>query len=84
MNRYSATPTIPMATQRQFRLGVPFLLIWVLLLPFVLLLAPLVFVACLAMEIDPVQGVSIYWQLFSSLRGLSVEVEDPGARIRIY
>ena len=84
MNHYPATPTIHMATQRQFRLWVPLLLIWVLLLPFVLLLAPLVFVACLAVEIDPVQGVSIYWELFSSLRGLSVEVEDPGARIRIY
>ena len=84
MNRYSSTHTIPMATKRQFHLWIPLLLIWVVLLPFVLLLAPLVFVACLVMGVDPIQGVSVYWQLFSSLRGLRVEVEDPGARIRIH
>jgi len=83
MNRYSLTQTIPMATKRQFRLWIPFLLIWVLLLPFVLLLVPLVFVACLVEGIDPIQGLSVYWELFSSLRGLRVEVEAPGARIRI-
>jgi len=83
MNRYSLTQTIPMATKRQFRLWIPFLLIWVLLLPFVLLLVPLVFVACVVEGIDPIQGLSVYWELFSSLRGLRVEVEAPGARIRI-
>jgi len=84
MTHYSSTHTLPMATKRQFRLWIPLLLIWVLLLPFVLLLAPLVFVACLVAKVDPVQGVLVYWRLFSSLRGLRVEVEDPGARIRIY
>jgi len=84
MNYYSSTRTIRMATKRQFHIWIPLLVIWVLLLPFVLLLVPLVFVACLVAKVDPLQGVSVYWQLFSSLRGLRVEVEDPGARIRIY
>jgi len=84
MNPYSSADTVPMAAKRQFRLWIPLLLIWVLLLPFVLLLAPLVFVACLVMAVDPIRGVSVYWQFFSSLRGLRVEVEDPGARIRIH
>jgi hypothetical protein len=84
MNPYSSTGTIPVAAKRQFRVWIPFLVIWVLLLPFVLLLAPLVFVACLVKGIDPIQGVSVYWELFSSLRGLRVEVEAPGARIRIH
>ena len=84
MNPYSSANTVPMATKRQFRLWIPLLLIWVLLLPFVLLLAPLVFAACLVERVDPIRGVWIYWELFSSLRGLRVEVEDPGARIRIH
>ena len=84
MNPHSSADTIPMATKRQFHLWIPLLLVWVLLLPFVLLLTPLVFVACLVERVDPIRGVSVYWQLFSSLRGLRVEVEDPGARIRIY
>jgi hypothetical protein len=58
-------------------------LVWVLLLPFVLLLAPLVFVSCLVAQVDPIRGVSVYWEVFSSLRGLRVEVEDPSARIRM-
>ena len=84
MNPYSSADAVPMATKRQFRLWIPLLLIWVLLLPFVLLLSPFVFAACLVMGVDPVRGVSVYWELFSSLRGLRVEVEEPGARIRIY
>jgi hypothetical protein len=28
--------------------------------------------------------VSVYWEVFNSLRGLRVEVDDPGARIRIH
>jgi len=84
MNPYSSADTAPMATKRQFRLWIPLLLIWVLLLPFVLLLAPLVFAVCLVKGVDPIRGVSVYWSLFSSLRGLRVEVEDPGARIRIH
>jgi hypothetical protein len=69
--------------RRQFHLFIPFVLVWVLLLPFVLLLAPLVFVACLVAQVDPIRGASVYWQVFSSLRGLRVEVEDPSARIRM-
>jgi len=84
MNPCSSAPTIPMATKRQFRLWIPLLLIWVLLLPLVLLLAPLVLAVCLVKGLDPIRGVSVYWELFSSLRGLRVEVEDPGARIRIH
>ena len=69
--------------RRQFRLWIPFLVVWALLLPFVLLLAPVVFLACLVAQVDPIRGVSVYWQIFSSLRGLRVDVEDPNARIRL-
>lgn len=66
-----------------FLLTLPLWLIWVLLLPFVLLLTPFVFVACPFVRVNPFQGVSVYWRLFSALWGLQVEVEDPGCRIRI-
>lgn len=58
-------------------------MVWVLLLPFVLLLAPLVFVACLAVRIDPLQGVAVYWQLINALRGLRIVVDDPNAPVSI-
>jgi hypothetical protein len=68
---------------RRFRLWIPLLLVWVLLLPFVLLLAPFVFVACLIAGVNPLRGVTLYWQVFNSLRGLRVEVDDPHAKVRI-
>ena len=82
MNSYCSVDVIT-TKPKHFRLWIPFLLVWILLLPFVLLLAPLVFVACLVARVGPFRGVAVYWQVFNSLRGLRVEVEDPNARIRI-
>jgi hypothetical protein len=69
--------------RRRFPLWVPILLVWALLLLFVVLLTPLVFVACLILRVNPFRGVTIYWELFSSLRGLRIVVEDPGAPVSI-
>ena len=84
MNPYSLTDTTALKPRRRLHLWIPLLLVWVLLLPFVVLLAPLVFVACLVAKVDPFRGISVYWGVFNSLRGLRVEVDDPGARIRIH
>lgn len=73
----------PRAKPRRFRLWIPILLVWVLLLPFVLVLAPLVFAACLAACGNPFRGVAVFWQLFSGLRGVRVEVDDPGEAVSI-
>jgi hypothetical protein len=83
MNPHYSTAALPVRPRRSFCLCIPFLLVWVLLLPFVLLLAPLVFVACLFVKVDPLRGVWIYWQVFNALRGIRLEVEDPGAPVRI-
>ena len=84
MNPYSSADVTAVERRRRFHLWIPLPLAWVLLLPFILLLAPLVFVACLVAKVDPFRGVSVYWQVFNSLRGLRAEVDDPGAHIRIY
>jgi hypothetical protein len=83
MNQYCTAGAITVRPGHRFRLWIPFLLVWILLLPFILLTAPLVFVACLVAKVNPFRGASVYWQIFHSLRGLRVEVDDPGARIRI-
>ena len=83
MTRYTSAVVVPTRPERQFHIWIPLLLAWLLLLPFVLLLVPLVFLVCLVFGTDPVEGVAAFWQLFSALRGLRVEVEDPRARIRI-
>ena len=84
MNPPCSTDAMAVSPRRQFRLWIPFMLVWVWLLPLILLLVPLIFAACLVAQVDPFRGVSVYWQVFDSLRGLRVEVDDPGARIRIF
>ena len=84
MTPYCSTDQVAARPRRRFRLWIPLLLIWILLLPFVLLFAPLVFVACLFVKVNPFRGVAVYWQIFNSFRGLRVEVEDPRERIRIF
>jgi len=79
----SHATTIPAKPKHPFRLSIPLWLVWVLLLPFILMLAPFVFVACFFVRVDPFQGVSVYWQLYWGLLGLRVEVEDPGEKVRI-
>jgi len=83
MTRQSHATSIPARPKQPFRLLIPLWLVWVLFLPFVLLLAPFTFVACLFVRVNPFQGVSVYWQLFGGLWGLRVEVEDTGSHIRI-
>jgi hypothetical protein len=67
----------------RFPLWFPFLLVWLLFLPFVLLLAPLVFLACLFLRVNPFRGVAVYWEIFCGLRGLRVVVDDPRAPISL-
>lgn len=77
-------PTAVLARpRRHFPLWIPVQLVWVLLLPFVLLLAPLVFVACLMARRSPFRGVAAFWQLFSGLRGVRLVVDDPGSAVSI-
>ena len=84
MSNYGSTAALRARPRRPFRLRIPFLLVWVLVLPFVLLLAPFLFAACLIARVAPFRGVAVYWQIFCSLRGLRVEIEDPDAKILIY
>ncbi|MEJ2008486.1 MAG: hypothetical protein P8Z30_10090 [Acidobacteriota bacterium] len=74
---------VPAGPPRRFLLRIPMLLVWVLLLPLVLLLAQLVFVACLMARRNPFRGVAALWELFSGLRGVRVTVDDPGAAVSI-
>ena len=84
MNPYCSADAITATPRRRFHLWIPLLLVWAVALPFVMLLTPFVFAACLIARVDPIRGVSVFWQVFCSRRGLQVEVEDPNARIRIY
>ena len=74
---------VPARPPRRFLLRIPILLVCVLLLPLLLLLAPLVFVACLMARRNPFRGVAALGELLSGLWGVRVTVDDPGAAVSI-
>lgn len=64
---------------RTFRLWVPLLLVWLLLLPLVLFLSPFVFLACLFCRVNPFHGVAVLWQILNALADTKLEVEHRSA-----
>ena len=64
---------------RTFRLWIPLLLVWLLLLPLAVLLSPFVFIACLVCRVNPFRGVAVIWQIFNALNDTELEVQHRSA-----
>ena len=75
---------LPNAMHRGIRLWVPLFLIWLLLLPFVLVLLPVYFVVCAVIDIDPFHTLGSMLLLLGSLNGMHVEVDSPSASVLIH
>jgi hypothetical protein len=58
-------------------------LLWLLLAPAILLLSPLILVACLAGRVDPLRALSVVWQVCAGLTNTYVEVSHPGVSVLI-
>jgi hypothetical protein len=59
-----------------FRLAIPFLLLWIVLLPLLLLLVPVLFVACLCVRVNPFRAIGTLFQILGAMRGTLVEVDN--------
>ncbi|MGZ5935316.1 MAG: hypothetical protein ACXWLV_11505 [Rhizomicrobium sp.] len=75
---------LPNAMHRGIRLWVPLLLVWLLLLPFVLVLLPVYFVVCAAIDIHPFKTIGALLAVLGSLNGTHVEVDSPSASVLIH
>lgn len=64
---------------RTFRLWIPLILVWLLLLPLAMLLSPFIFVACLFCRVNPFRGVAVVWQILNALTDTTLEVEHRSA-----
>jgi uncharacterized membrane protein len=69
---------------RTFRLWIPLVLVWFLLMPLALLLSPVIFVGCLACRVNPFRGVSALWQILSALSRTEFEVDHASAGVSVY
>jgi len=75
---------LPNRQRRAVRLWVPLFLVWLLLLPFVLVLLPVYFVVCAVMDIAPFATLGAFFAVLGSLNGTHVEVEAPQAAFFIH
>lgn len=64
---------------RTFRLWIPLLLVWLLLLPLAVLLSPFIFIASLACRVNPFRGVAVLWQILNALNQTQFEFENRSA-----
>jgi uncharacterized membrane protein len=64
---------------RTFRLWIPLVLIWLLLLPLGILLSPFIFIACLVCRVNPLRGIAVVWQIVSALSHTQFAVEHHSA-----
>jgi hypothetical protein len=69
---------------RTFRLWIPLFLVWLLLLPLVILLSPVIFIACLFCRVNPLRGVAVVWQILTALADTDIQVEHRTAGLSFH
>ncbi|MBS0473454.1 MAG: hypothetical protein JSR60_20460 [Proteobacteria bacterium] len=75
---------LPAKSRRTLRLWVPLFLVWLLLLPFAVVLLPLYFVMCAVMDIAPFRTLGAFFAVLGSVAGTHVEVDSPDASVFIH
>jgi hypothetical protein len=75
---------IDIQPHRRIRLWIPLLLIWLLLLPFALVLAPVVAVWCARHVGSPVRLAGALWNVLGGACGTHVEIQSPDASFLIH
>jgi hypothetical protein len=68
---------------RTLRIWVPLILLWLLLVPIVLVLSPLIFAGCLACRVNPFRALSVTWQILRALNDTECEIEHRSAGVSI-
>jgi hypothetical protein len=56
--------------------GIPLFLVWLLVLPIVILLSPVILIGCMIAEQNPLTVFSLFWEILSGVAGTQVEVDD--------
>ena len=69
---------------RTFRLWIPLILMWLLLLPLGILLSPFIFLGFLVCRVNPFRGVAVFWQILTALADTRLEVEHRSAGLSFH
>jgi len=68
---------------KQYIVGVPFVLLVVLLSP-LLIVAPVAFIGCLIVGINPFEAGRLLWHVLTALRGTNVEVTQRNRSVLVH
>jgi hypothetical protein len=60
------------------------LLVWLLLVPLAVIVAPIVFVGGLLWRLNPFTAVAVLFALVIALGGVRIDVESPGVRVKLF
>jgi hypothetical protein len=69
--------------RRRYSVGVPFVVLLFLLSP-LLILAPVAFVACLVVGIDPFKAARLLWNVLTAMRGTHVEIAQRNRSVLVH
>jgi hypothetical protein len=69
---------------KRYLIGIPFVLLILLIAPFALLAAPVLFIGCLVLRVDPLETLGTLWRIFAALRGTRVEVAQGDRLVQIH
>jgi hypothetical protein len=75
MNTLTTSSALPVKRIPRFRLSLPVLLLWLLLLPFGPLLLLALLIVCAVYAVNPFRAAAALFRLFAGLNGTRVEVQ---------
>ena len=68
---------------RSFRLWIPLFLLWLVLLPFVLLAIPALFLVCLISGVNPFEAIATFWNILVALKDTHIEIDNRNALVLV-
>jgi hypothetical protein len=83
MSALANFPALPAPPMHSFRLHVPVVLLWLLLLPFAPLLLVALLIVCAVFGANPFRATAALVRLIASLKGIHIEAQSRDVSIAI-
>ena len=81
---FAAEVNIRNPRHRSLHLWIPLAILWILLLPFVILVFPLFLIACMVAGIEPFHATAVLWNILNSLGDTEFCVDNPGTSFSVH
>lgn len=69
---------------REIRLWIPLFILWLLMLPFAVIILPVLLITAVVLDMDPFPALGATLRILSSLRGSHLEVDSHDASVFVH